>query len=337
MVKAEDAVSMRTPGLRSDGHWADLEERGVYLGLRTMLVAFRLFGRFGFSLLLYPVIAYFFLTNGAARQTSKHYLSRVATTESGRRALGRLPAWRQSFRHFLCFGEAGLDKILAWTGRIRAQDLDLENEEAFEGLRRAGSGGVLIASHLGNVEVCRAIGTYAKGLRINVLVHTKHAENFNRLMREACPDSPVLLLQTTEIGPDTAMLLRERIERGEFVVIAGDRVPVSGGSWVSWTNFLGEPAPFPAGPFIMAALLGCPVLLLFCLKRGRRYRVIFEPFADKIDMPRASRSKVVADLVRRYAERLEHYCLECPYQWFNFFDFWRQAKPPAEPPSLRPT
>jgi predicted LPLAT superfamily acyltransferase len=26
--------------------------------------------------------------------------------------------------------------------------------------------------------------------------------------------------------------------------------------------------------------------------------------------------------VRRYAERLESYCLRYPDNWFNFFDFW---------------
>jgi predicted LPLAT superfamily acyltransferase len=326
MLHEEDrTVTMRADDLRSDRHWALLEERGVYLGLRSMLIAYRLLGRPFFSLLLYPVIAYFFLANGAARRASHDFLSRVAADRQGRQAVGGGPTWRHAYRHFVRFGEAALDKLLAWTGGIGVQDLDLENEESFEALRRSGSGGLLIASHLGNVEVCRAIGTHAKGLRINVLVHTKHAENFNRLMREECPESPVLLVQTTEIGPDTAMMLRERVERGEFVVIAGDRVPVAGGAWIAWASFLGKPAPFPGGPFILAALLGCPVLLLFCIREGRRYRVIFEPFADKIDMPRKSRSKVVGQLVTRYAGRLEHYCLKYPYQWFNFFDFWGQA------------
>jgi len=28
-------------------------------------------------------------------------------------------------------------------------------------------------------------------------------------------------------------------------------------------------------------------------------------------------------VLRRYAERLEHYCRIAPYNWFNFYDFWR--------------
>jgi predicted LPLAT superfamily acyltransferase len=28
--------------------------------------------------------------------------------------------------------------------------------------------------------------------------------------------------------------------------------------------------------------------------------------------------------MQAYARRLEHYCLQAPDQWFNFYDFWRQ-------------
>jgi predicted LPLAT superfamily acyltransferase len=311
-----------------DEHWALAKERGVYLGLYTVLIAYRLFGRFFFSLLLYPIIAYFLLSSGVARRASRDFLARVAATEQDHFAIGQAPGWRHVYRHFMSFGEACLDKFLAWTGAIDAEALDMVNEEVFENLRRSGKGGLLIASHLGNIEVCRAIGTHAKGLRINALVHTKHAQNFNRLMQKTCPESPVLLLQTTEIGPDTAMLLRDRIERGEFIVIAGDRVPLGGDAWTTWTNFLGKSAPFPSGPHILASLLDCPVLLLFCVRDRGRYRVIFEPFAERIDIPRKSRAKTLRHFVVRYASRLEYYSLRYPYQWYNFFGFWNQVHEP---------
>jgi predicted LPLAT superfamily acyltransferase len=39
-------------------------------------------------------------------------------------------------------------------------------------------------------------------------------------------------------------------------------------------------------------------------------------------VPRAERSKVVHELLVRYARYLEQACLRAPHQWFNFFDFW---------------
>jgi predicted LPLAT superfamily acyltransferase len=59
--------------------------------------------------------------------------------------------------------------------------------------------------------------------------------------------------------------LHERLERGEWLAIAGDRVPLHGGRSVT-VDFLGHPA-FPQGPWLLAGLLKCPVNLLMCLKQ----------------------------------------------------------------------
>ncbi|WP_227010688.1 LpxL/LpxP family acyltransferase [Pelagibius marinus] len=305
------------------GHWSQLEERGVYLGLKTMLLSYELLGRRGFSLLLYPVMTYFFLASSKARQASLDYLEAIYA-QGGAVPGTDKPRWRQSFAHFMAFGEAILDKLLAWTGRIGLDAVDFENLEAFEALQKSGSGGVLITSHFGNAEVCRALGARNTDVKINVLVHTKHAANFNRLLHRQSGQSAVSLIETTEVGPETAMMLLERVEQGEFVVIVGDRTPVSLSGRFSYAAFLGRRAPFPQGPYILAALMRCPVQLLFCFKEEGRFRVVFEPFSDGIKLPRKERERVLEDLVARFAHRLEHYCLMHPLQWFNFFDFWGQ-------------
>ena len=310
---------------KAGSHWSNLEERGVYLGLKLMLKTYRVLGRPGFSLILIPVILYFFLTNGTARRASVDFLARVDGHAQGRQMPGRWPARLRSIRHFTQFGEAILDKLRAWTGGLRLEDIDFENYEAFLALQESGRGGVLIASHLGNAEVSRALGARIPNLKFTVLVHTKHAKNFNRMMREENPDSTVSLIQVTEVGPETAIVLSQKIAAGEFVVIVGDRTPVGESSRSIWAPFLGRPAPFPEGPFILAAILKCPVLLIFCLKQDNRFRVVFEPFRDAIDMPRARRRETLEALVADYARRLEAHCLRYPYQWFNFFDFWNGA------------
>ncbi|HET7594731.1 MAG TPA: acyltransferase, partial [Stellaceae bacterium] len=82
------------------------------------------------------------------------------------------------------------------------------------------------------------------------------------------------------------------------------------------------------GPYVLAHLLGCPVYLMFCLREGGRYRVYFERFADRIELPRRGKEAALADLAARYARRLEAYCLRDPFQWYNFFDFWAEARAP---------
>ena len=306
-------------------HWARIEERGVYAGLRIMLWTYRVLGRRGFALLLYPVIGYFFIFGGEARRASRAFLSRVYSDPRGRETLCESPGWRQSYRHFFSFGEAVIDKLAAWAGDIGEEDIVYENRAIFDALQDSGRGGLLIASHLGNMEVCRALGQLSLGLKLNVLVHTKHAPNFNRLLNRVGPESSVSLIQTTEVDPATAMMLHDRIQNGEFVVIVGDRTPVNQSSRYSWASFLGQQAPFPQGPFILAAILECPVQLIFCLKRAGRHHIIFEHFSESIVIPRRNRTEILDNCTSRYAARLEHYCASDPYKWFNFFNFWNQA------------
>ena len=75
---------------------------------------------------------------------------------------------------------------------------------------------------------------------------------------------------------------------------------------------------------ILASLLECPVYLFFCLREGERYRIYCEPFAERIVLPRGERVPRLRDYLQQYARRLEAYCLSGPYQWFNFYDFWRR-------------
>jgi predicted LPLAT superfamily acyltransferase len=317
-------------------HWAQLGERGVYAGLSIMLWAYQVLGRRGVALLLYPVIGYFFIFGGEARRASSMFLSQVHADPRGREAISDTPGLRGSYLHFLSFGEAVLDKLAAWAGKLDAEDIVYENRAIFDALQASERGGLLIASHLGNMEVCRALGQLSLGLKLNVLVHTKHAPNFNRLLRRVGPDSGVSLIQTTEIDPATAMMLRERIAQGELVVIVGDRTPVNPSARYSWAPFFGCLAPFPQGPYILAAILECPVQLIFCLKRAGRYHIIFEDFSESITIPRRKRKEVLDHCVSRYAARLEHYCASDPYQWYNFFDFWGQTHTPDQAQNIKP-
>ena len=86
--------------------------------------------------------------------------------------------------------------------------------------------------------------------------------------------------------------------------------------------FLGSPAPFSTGPYILASIMECPVYLLSCVRDGAGYRVALELFAEKIELPRHSRQAAIAAHAARYAQWLEAQCLAYPYQFYNFYDFW---------------
>lgn len=308
--------------MKESPHWAKLEEWSVIWGMRFLLRIYLLFGRTVLQLFLYPVVSYYWLVNRQARQASQAYLNRLAVFAPPLKLHGSL-FW--SYRHFISFANAIIDKLAAWSGALLRTDVQYYGRNELIAEIHKGHGVVLLGSHLGNLEVCRVIADFDKTIHINVLVHTKHAEKFNHLLNQTSDNSRLNLIQVTEITAATAMLLSDKTDAGELVIIAADRTPVSNLQRVTSVTFLGAEAFLPQGPFILAALLKCPVYTVFCLKQQDKYAIYFDHFSDMLNFPRKTREQAMQQIIQRYAECLQAYCLKEPLQWFNFYDFWRVA------------
>ncbi|WP_289367812.1 glycosyltransferase family 2 protein [Pantoea stewartii] len=313
-------------GRRSPQHWARQKEVKGLWGMRLMLLVWRVLGRRAFTLLLYPVVGVYWLTATTARHASQNWLARVR--EQLRVRQKPVPANLTSYQHFLRFGQVMLDKIASWRGELHVgRDITFApGAEALLDLRNP-QGKLLLASHLGDVEACRALAQLNSSKVINALVFSDNAKRFKQIMEEMAPQAGLNLMPVTDIGPDTAMLLKEKLDRGEWIAIVGDRIAVNpqrGGEWrICWSRFMGQPAPFPQGPFILASILRCPVDLIFALRQQGKLHIHCEPFADPLLLPRDDRQNALQQTIDRYAERLEHYALQSPLDWFNFFDFWQ--------------
>ncbi|MBD8492928.1 glycosyl transferase [Pseudomonas syringae] len=300
-------------------HWADRQERGSFVLMKLTAWGMRVLGRRLLSPVLYGIVLYFFIFGRTARRSIHEYQQRLAHW-SGQPELR--PTTARVFRQFMAFAEALLDKLDVWNGKLRIEQIRIVDPASLRTQLRGARGQMLVGAHLGNLEVCRALAELGEKVTMNVLVHTKHAERFNRLLGEAGATN-LRLVQVSELDPAIMLQLSQRLDDGEWLAIAGDRVPLHGGRHVQ-ADFLGAPAAFPQGPWLLAGLLKCPVNLFFCLKGAQGYRVILEPFTEAVQWKRSDRAEVIAHWASRYAERLAHYCLQAPQQWFNFYPFWKQ-------------
>ncbi len=306
-------------------HWSELGEVGAYWGIMTMFFIYKWLGRWVFKMVLFPVIIYFWLRHADKRQASVNFLNHVwQNTDS---TLLAKPTLFTSFAHFLSFGDAIIDKLGAWSGQIPGSALDFPNREQWLHMKETGQGAVIIASHLGNVDMCRAFAHARSGVKLTVLVHTHHAGKFNRVLARVNPKSGFELLQVSEISPFTGMQLKQRVDAGEFIVITGDRTSLQNSDKVQTLSFLNKPAYFSEGPFILASILDCPVYLLFGFRTANnQYSIIFEHFSDSLKMKRKDRQLRLTAIMQEYADRLAYYTVRWPLQWYNFFDFWSTPK-----------
>jgi predicted LPLAT superfamily acyltransferase len=313
---------IRPLATRPARHWAQINEFTFIAGIRLLFWLGRVFGRWSFRAVLYPVLLWYLVAKPSARAASRDYLRRVGSVRADS---GIVASAFGVLRHFASFAECILDKLLLWCGLFDTGSVELRGPDPIINQISAKRGGLFICCHLGNLELCRVMSTQQSGLKLTVLTHTRHAVRFNRLLAQVNPHSQLNLMQVTDITPATAAFLSEKINQGEFVAIAGDRIPVAPKPRVAFARFFGAMAPFPVGPYVLASLFQCPVYLLFSLRTDRGAAIQIELFRQEIRLPRKNRDQALAALVEDYAARLEAICRRAPLQWFNFFDFWRSS------------
>jgi predicted LPLAT superfamily acyltransferase len=230
----------------------------------------------------------------------------------------------------MAFGETLLEKLLVCDShQTFSVPWRVEGSDEIRRLLDARQGALIITAHFGNPEICRHLANQVdRRVSLTILVHTRHAQRFNQFLKQLNPEQETDLIQVDRLNAIIAMRLAERIAAGGFVVIAGDRIPLSGQDTLA-TSFLGAAAPFPVGPYLLAAALGCPVLTMFSARIAQGFAVHIRPLADPVRLPRKARREAALPFLRQYVAALEAECLAHPLQWFNFFPFWaNHAQPP---------
>ena len=291
--------------------WAGKPERSNTLAIRFIVwVALKL-GRRVARLFLYPICLYFLLFAGEARTASKQYLRKV---------LGREARVSDGFRHIHTFASTILDRVFLLNGRFDKFDVQVHLDEAARSLLEQRRGCILLGAHLGSFEIMRAYADEIDGPPASVVMYQDNARKLNSVLKAINPE---LAQQVIALGKIDSMLrVEQALQRGEFIGILADRGLENGSGNVSW-DFLGQPAKFPTGPLRMAYMLKSPVLLMVGVYRGgNRYDLYFEELLNMADSE-LPRNELIRKAQQRYVERIEHYCHEAPYNWFNFYDFWK--------------
>ncbi|WP_150538286.1 glycosyl transferase family 2 [Actinobacillus vicugnae] len=310
---------MTTP-TQNQHHWANQKERGTqfFLSLTRLIVQYcplwliRLF--------TFWVVLYFYVTSKKARGYIAEYQQNLTACFPQVR-LKKAPVFRQ----FLAFGEAITDRFAVWQHQIDYADLIIDDSEnLYAEIDAGGRGQILVCSHFGNIEICRALlnNGHHPNFKLNALVHSKHAEAFNQALVAAGADE-LPLIQVEELDVPKMLELSERIERGEWIAIAADRVPVRGDKTQA-VNFLGKNAEFPEGAWLLASLLKAPINSIFSLKENGKYRLKLRHFSPPIQGRGALRQQNIQQAMQNYADLLASECAKYPHLWFNFYDFWQQ-------------
>jgi predicted LPLAT superfamily acyltransferase len=300
--------------------WIDRPEGGSALGYRLISTFAMLCGRTAARLVLYPISAFYLVRRGPERRAARKYLERV---------LGRKPSLWDIAKQIHCFAAVTLDRVFLLSESFKRFDIRVFGLDEMRREWGKKQGVLVFGSHLGSFDSLRVLAEFRQDVKVRVVLDVEQNPTITSILNTLNPEMARSIINARQDGAVTALAIKEALDETALVTLLVDRARP--GNQVVTADFLGKPAPFPTGPWQLAAALKVPVVLCFGLYRGgNRYDLHFELFAESVRMERSDRQASLNAIIQRFADRLAHYARSAPYNWFNFYDFWQTDAPPSD-------
>ncbi|MBQ6339201.1 MAG: hypothetical protein IJI36_08660 [Kiritimatiellae bacterium] len=284
-----------------------------------MWYAYAWFGKMFQKLVCVPVMAFIYPFARPAREALREFYRTLDAFKGLNKAGGASPF--TLFAHLLGFAWSLADKTDACTLRKNLPRMTVRDDagwRAFDALVKAKKGAFLLSTHLGTIEVFPALGGTAP--HVHAFQQMGHDAVFTEVFARHLDASRLTLHPVEENGVETAVQMQEAIGRGEFVLMAGDRVS-AGSKRMLRHDFLGRPCAWPKGAFAFAKLMEAPIFFVTCVRTGwNAYEVHVQEFVP-------SEGPFLPSLLDAYVRFLETETLACPGQWYQFYRFFSPIAP----------
>ena len=316
---ANDAQNLKKPHENSEQNlWWKKQERGGAFFLRPSLFLVQILPEFALKLIVKIVVWFYYIFSKNERENIAEFRRNLSKFAGSQTLKGT-----SVFSHFEAFGGAICDKFRVWKGKIKDSELEIIDLGRIKSeLIGAKKGQILLTAHLGNVEICKALGARVDGFRMVILAYDKNSREFNEVLKRISQnDGSVRMMLVNELDVAAMLELKNIVESGEHIGIMGDRTPL-GGDKAARVKFLGKEASFNYGPYLIAGILGVKISSLWCQKIDGKFRIELVPLASAVKLGR-DKAAAAREYLQIYVRELENRCKQTPAQWFNFFDFWR--------------
>lgn len=286
------------------------KSKGTTFGYSIFVAVIKKFGVLPAYLLLRLVAFYYFLFSWkSSKVIYNFYRTRLG--------FSKLHSISLLYRNYYIFGQTLIDKIAVMAVSENKFTYNFDGENILREITAQQKGGMLISAHVGNWEIA---GFLLKRLstKINIVIfdgeHQKIKQYLQSVTGEHSANFIVIKNDLSHIYEISAAL-----KNNELVCMHADRF-VEGNKTLT-TNFLGAPAKFPLGPFLLAAQFKVPVSFVFAMKETNLH---YHFFASEIkEYNTVSKDQFIQSMLSDFAREMEKKVKAYPEQWFNYYDFWQ--------------
>lgn len=280
----------------------------------------RLGGRRVAYAMLALVVLYYMLFRPDQRRKSEFYLRR--RFPEAKKPMLLLHSYRMS----LALGKSLIDRAVVGILGPSSTQVTLRGREELLALLEEGKGLILITAHAGSWQTAMAALDFLKQ-PVSLLMQREEGDVDRHFFEHGGRECPFRIIDPTGyLGGALEMI--EVLKAGEILSVMGDRMLGNDRNAVE-VDFLQAPVQFPFSAYKLASATGAPIGVLLSAKTGiDRYEL---RLARVIRVPAGLRrgSGAFVPYVRQFAESLEEYTEQYPYQFFNFYNMWEAISPDA--------
>ena len=278
------------------------------------------------------VAFFFYVFNKNARQECKRFQKQLKNYKPD--AIKKISPYKQISAFAITF----VEKMECWVKpkpTVKLTFCDDDVQELIDHLN-SGKGAMLLVSHLGNAEIFRNLANnndiyLNREIPISVLMDLDSTSHFTNTLKKVNPEFVQNIIDINHINPGTIDILSETIEQGGLVVCAADRVSKYNENKIVKCSFLGKEASWPYGVYLIPMLLKSPVYYVSGYRTrdvafDRKYEFHVKKSSIDTNCKRNIRETNIQKLCFEYVQELEEHCIKHPFQWFNFYDFWKNSQ-----------
>ncbi len=284
--------------------------KGTPFGYRIFVWVLKNFGVLpAYFLLRFVVLYFFFFSYRSSRQIFYLYRHKLG--------YGRFPSIIKIYKNYYLLGQSIIDKVVVMSGIKNKFSFDFDGEDNLRKVAGLQKGGMLLSAHIGNWDVAGHLFTRLE-TPINIVLYDGEHEQIKEYLEGVTGKRSVKIIV---IKNDLSHIyaISEAFANNELVCMHADRF-IEGNKTLA-TEFLGDKARFPMGPFLLASKFKVPVSFVFAVKESKLH---YHFFASEIkEYENSAKDAVMQEMLNDFAGEMERKVKQYPEQWFNYYNFWQ--------------
>ena len=230
---------------------------------------------------------------------------------------GRLRSVGLLFRNYYRLGQILIDKVAINAGMEKKFHFKFGNYKEFLDILNSDQGVIMIGAHVGNWET-GAPFFHEYGKKINIVIYDAEHRKIKEMLEKNGISKEYKFIPVNKDNLEHVFKITEVLGQKEYVCFQGDRYVNT--ERLLTCNFMGRPAHFPSGPFVLATRMKVPVVFYFAMREPKR--TYHFHFIMPQPIVRTKEKKPEQALLEQYTLALEQILKQYPEQWFNYYPFW---------------